>query len=228
MADVLMVIAPDGFRDEEYFHVREELEKAKNKVMVASLKDVAVSSVEKKEVVVDLLIDEADVADYDAMIISGGPGASIYFEEEKILEMCYQTIEQGKILGAICIAPGILARAGVLSGKKATSFESEKSNLDEAGAITSDSHVVVDGQIITADGPQASREFGKRIVEMLNGEVKKDHDNSKEESKEYYPPESEGDKKEDSDDGFPENKPYYDEGKRQYEKRVTEDETGNV
>ena len=51
-------------------------------------------------------------------------------------------------------------------------YRSEKVNLDESGAITSDSHVVVDGQIITADGPQVSREFGKKIAEEL-GSLKK-------------------------------------------------------
>ena len=145
MADVLIIIAPQDFKDEEYFHVREELENAGHKVIVSSLQDVA-NSVENKEVVTDVLIDEADVADYDALVFVGGAGASVYFENEKVLEMCYQTVEQGKLIAAICIAPGILARAGVLAGKNATSFESELATLDEAGAITSDSHVVVDGQ----------------------------------------------------------------------------------
>jgi protease I len=170
MAEVLMVIAPEGFRDEEYFFVRDELEKSGHKVSVASTKDVAVSAIEVKEVVVDLLIDESDVADFDALVFVGGPGAAIYFDNEKALEMCYQTIEQGKLLGAICMAPGILARAGVLNGKKATSWNSEKVNLDEAGAITSDGHVVVDGQIVTADGPDAAREFGMKISEILKSD----------------------------------------------------------
>jgi protease I len=211
MADVLMVIAPEGFRDEEYFLVREELEKAGNKVSVASENDVATSSVDKKEVVADVLIEEADVADYDAIVFSGGPGANVYFENEKVLEMCYQTVEQGKILAAICVAPGILARAGVLAGKKATSFESEIPSLDEAGAITSDSHVVVDGQIITADGPEVSREFGKKIDEVLKAQS--ENEKIEEESNE---------EDEEVDGGFPENKPYYDDKDVDYEKRVIE------
>jgi protease I len=210
-----MVIAPDGFRDEEYFFVREELEKEGFKVTVASESDVAKSSVENKEVVADVLIEEADVADYDAIVFSGGPGASVYFENEKILEMCYQTIEQGKILAAICIAPGILARAGVLCGKKATSFESEIPSLDEAGAITLDGHVVVDGQIITADGPEVSREFGKKIAEVLKlqGETEQVEDDDEYEEKVEI-----------VDEGFPENKPYYDDKDINHEKRVVEED----
>jgi protease I len=234
MADVLMVIAPEGFRDEEYFFVREELEKLGHKISVASTKDVAVSSVNLKEVVVDLLIDESDVADFDALVFVGGPGATVYFDNEKVLEMCYQIIEQGKILGAICIAPGILARAGVLSGKKATSWSSEKVNLDEVGAITSDSHVVVDGQIITADGPNVSREFGHKIGEILKNsedkeesveDVKVSEDEKKPE--EYYAPENKEEdpvKDEKPDEGFPENKPYYGGEEKKFHKWKPEEE----
>ena len=214
MADVLIIIAPQDFKDEEYFHVREELENAGHKVIVSSLQDVA-NSVENKEVVTDVLIDEADVADYDALVFVGGAGASVYFENEKVLEMCYQTVEQGKLIAAICIAPGILARAGVLAGKNATSFESELATLDEAGAITSDSHVVVDGQIVTADGPLAAREFGKKVAELL----KEDKEEVVEETKEYYPSNGEEDK---TDEGFDKNEPYYGDDKH-HEKRVVEE-----
>ena len=218
MADILIVIAPQDFKDEEYFLVREELEKAGHKVLVSSLQDTA-TSVEGKQVVTDVLIDEADVADYDALVFVGGAGASVYFENEKVLEMCYQTIEQGKLLGAICIAPGILARAGVLAGKDATSFESELSTLDEAGAITSDSHVVVDGQIVTADGPQASNEFGKKIAEILNGPEREGEIVT--ETKEYYP--SNGGSQEKTDEGFDKNEPYYGSEEKHHEKRVVEE-----
>ncbi len=234
MADVLMVIAPEGFNDEEYFFTREEIEKAGHNVSVASTRDVAKSMVDQKEVVVDLILDEADVADFDALVFVGGSGATIYFEDEKALEMCYQTIEQGKILAAICIAPGILARAGVLEGKKATSWSSEKVNLDEAGAITIDGHVVVDGQIITADGPEAAREFGQKIAEVLkeNGDEKEQPvvEEKKEvieekEGEHYYAPEKDEDVKDEKpDEGFPENKPYYGDEEKEFHKWKPEHE----
>ncbi len=221
MADVLIIIAPENFRDEEYFQVREELENAGHKVAVASLNDSAVSSVDGREVVTDLLVDEADVADYDALVFSGGTGAKIYFDNEKVLEMCYQTIEQGKILAAICIAPGILARAGVLSGKNATAYESELESLDEASAITSDGHVVVDGQIITADGPQASREFGKKIAEALSKDSVEERPEEKQ-ANEYYPSEN-SEVAKNSDEGFEKNEPYYEDSDKHHEKRVVEE-----
>ncbi|MBT3262675.1 DJ-1/PfpI family protein [Candidatus Woesearchaeota archaeon] len=221
MAEILMVIAPEGFRDEEYFEVKEELEKKGHKVIVGSLKDTAVSSEEAKEVVVDVLIEEADMGDYDGLVFAGGPGTQVYFENEKVLEMCYQTIEQGKILGAICAGPGILARAGVLEGKRATAFPTEKVHLDAGGAITSDSHVVIDGQIITADGPKVAREFGVKLGELLN--LDDDGDYGEEENDDGYYPIAKEEVKEVNDEGFPENKPYYEEQEKNYEKRVDED-----
>jgi len=227
MADVLMVLAPENFKDEEYFNTREELEKAGNNIIVSSTKDVALSSKESKQVVTDILIDEVDIADYDAMVLIGGDGAKVYFEEEKVLEMCYQTFEQGKVLGAICIAPGILARAGVLTGKKATSFPSEQPTLDEAGAITIDSHVVVDGQIVTADGPEAAHDFGIKLVEVIKDNIANlNNENEEEENQDgdkYYPSEEENEDDE-SDDGFPENKAYYDTVEKNHYKRINEDE----
>jgi len=169
MADVLMVIAPKDFRDEEYFYVREELEKGGHKVDVASLEDTAVSMIEKKEVVTDLLLNQCDVADYDSLIFVGGQGANVYFDNEKAREMAFQTYEQGKIIAAICIAPSILARAGILEGKRTTCWSSQKEDLEEHGAIVTESHVEIDGNIITGNGPEASREFGMKISSALGG-----------------------------------------------------------
>ena len=162
-----MVIAPKNFRDEEYFYTKDELVRAGHKVVVASLEDTAVSAVENKEVVVDLLLDECDVADYDAVVFVGGGGATCYFENEKAKEMAYQTFEQGKVIAGICVAPRILAEADVLDGKKATCWSSEKEILEDCGAEVVEGHVVVDENVVTADGPDASREFGRKISELL-------------------------------------------------------------
>ena len=81
-------------------------------------------------------------------------------------------MEKQKILAAICIAPAILAKAGVLEGKNATVWSSVLDKgpikiLEENGANYVEKDVVVDGNIITANGPQAASEFGRKIVEIL-------------------------------------------------------------
>ncbi len=73
-------------------------------------------------------------------------------------------------MGAICIAPTILAYAGVLEGKKATVWNQDGKQaeiLTKNGAEFVDELVVVDGKIVTANGPPAAEAFGKKILEML-------------------------------------------------------------
>jgi protease I len=74
--------------------------------------------------------------------------------------------KDGKVVSAICIAPSILANAGILNGKKATSFPSQRNNINAVGTYTG-TPVEVDGKIITGNGPQAAKDFGKKIAEAL-------------------------------------------------------------
>ena len=162
---ILMVIAPNNFKDEEYFIPKEIFQKEGFVVKTASLNKIAIS-VEGKKVDADFTIDDIKF-DFDAIVFSGGPGAAVYFNNEKLFEIVRRSYNEGKIIGAICIAPSILANSGILKGKKATSFKSEESNLKQNGAIYIDEGVVVDGNIITANGPKASEEFANKIVEAL-------------------------------------------------------------
>jgi protease I len=70
-------------------------------------------------------------------------------------------------VAAICIAPVILANAGLLNGKRATSFSSEKNTLVTKGALVSVNGVESDGKIITAEGPSHATEFGEMILKAL-------------------------------------------------------------
>ncbi|MDD5086856.1 MAG: DJ-1/PfpI family protein, partial [Candidatus Nanoarchaeia archaeon] len=76
--------------------------------------------------------------------------------------------ESGKITAAICIAPVILANAGVLDGKKATVFPSGKDDIMVRGADYTGEQVTQDGKVITANGPAAARSFGEAIVKELS------------------------------------------------------------
>ena len=90
-----------------------------------------------------------------------------YFNNKTALQIARQAAEKEKILAAICIAPSVLANAGVLEGKKATSFASEAGNLRKAKAVYTGSGVERDGLIITGSGPAAATKFGQTIVNVL-------------------------------------------------------------
>ncbi len=163
---VLMVLAPEKFRDEEYFIPRQVLEGYGIKVFTTSNKGEAVSIIEQKKVVVDVLLEDA-TTDYDAVIFVGGPGAAGYFNDQTALDLVKDFYEENKVIAAICIAPTILANAGILEGKKATVWPSESKNLKAKGATYTSQPVTQDGRIITANGPDAAKDFAETIVKAL-------------------------------------------------------------
>lgn len=164
---VLLVVAPKDFRDEEYQQPRRILEEAGVKIEVGSKGVKEALGIFGAKAKVDKELNKVLLEDYDGVIFIGGPGASVYFNDPDALNLAKQAFEKSKIVGAICIAPSILANAGILSGKKATSFSSEAGNLRTKGVIFTGEEVTVDGQIITASGPQAATVFGEEIKEAL-------------------------------------------------------------
>lgn len=161
----LFVIAPTNFKDEEYYIPKGILENNGIKVVTASLR-TETASVNGKRQRVDILLSSAE-SDYNAIVFIGGIGASTYFKDKTAHNLINEFNEQGKIVAAICIAPVILANAGILNGKKATVFSSGKKDLIKNGAKYTGDSVTVDGNIITANGPLAAKEFGNRLAEML-------------------------------------------------------------
>ena len=77
---------------------------------------------------------------------------------------------KGKVVAAICIAPRILANAGLLEGVKATCYESETEAIKKLGADFQPNDVVRDGKFVTANGPHAATDFGKAIAQALEAD----------------------------------------------------------
>jgi protease I len=116
----------------------------------------------------DLLIDDINVSDFDAIVFIGGFGCAEYFDNPVAHKIAKEALGQDKILAAICMAPRILANAGVLEGKKATCFPSVRENIKAKGAIVTGEMVERDTNIITGNGPGASTKFGETIASALN------------------------------------------------------------
>ena len=167
MARILMVIAPADFRDEELFRPKEVFEKKGFQVTVASKEIGRAEGMLGGTAQVDKRIESVDTDEYDAVVFVGGSGASIYFDDETALKIARKAESSKKVVGAICIAPSILANAGVLKGKNATCYPSEKENLSAKGAKYTGNGVTMDGRIVTADGPKSAEEFGIKIAELL-------------------------------------------------------------
>jgi protease I len=169
---ILIVVAFKDFRDEEFFEPKEILEKANFQIDVASTEKGLAMGVNGGEVKVDFIIDEVRVDDYEAIIFVGGSGASRNIENQRFHHLAREAMAKNKILGAICIAPLILARAGVLENRKATVWASALDRrpiqqLKDGGATYENKPVVIDGNIVTANGPQSAKEFGKILAKEL-------------------------------------------------------------
>ena len=164
---ILMVIAPENFRDEEYQIPREIFEKEGFQVTVASSRLGTARGSRGMTTQVDRLLDDVRPSDYDAVVFVGGKGSWDYFENPKAHRLAQETASSQTLLCAICSAPGILAKAGVLQGKRATSYERETGLLKESGAFFTGRDVEIDGRLITSIGPQTAEAFARSIVEAL-------------------------------------------------------------
>lgn len=169
---VALIISFRDFRDKEYFLPKEILENFGVRVITVSNKEGIAIGADGGETKVDLVLEDLKVEEFDGIFFIGGPGALKNLDNETSYRIAREAVEKGKTVGAICISPTILAKAGVLKGKRATVWTSpldktgEKA-LKENGAEFLKEDVVVDGRIITASGPEAAKVFGEKIVEAL-------------------------------------------------------------
>ncbi len=175
---VLYVIG-NGFRPEEYFFSKEEIEKAGFKVITAGKqKEVPARLIPgmPKSAKADITFDEVKVEEYAAVVVPGGtPGWENLFKDKKVEEILKEAKKKNLLICSICASPAVLAKSGVLAGKKATIYPGMTEYLKKfrANPVDTDESfenktvIVKDENLITANGPWASREFGKAIVEEL-------------------------------------------------------------
>ncbi len=169
---IVIIIAFEGFRDEEFFIPKEILERVGAEIKIASNKVGIARGVEGGETKVDLLLSDINPADFSAIIFIGGPGCLKNLDNDTSYKVAKQTISCNKVLAAICISPIILAKAGVLKEKRATVWSSpmDKSpieTLKKAGAVYEKEPVVVDEKIVTANGPASAKMFTEAIIKLL-------------------------------------------------------------
>lgn len=165
---VVMLIAPQLFRDEEYFQPKVMLEAVGIRVFTAAKGDPGeVTGTKGGKAHTDINFAEIKPEELDGLILVGGNGACVYFDDLEVHALLRTTVMANKIVGAICIAPVILANAGVLQGRQATVFPQGVSNLQEKGAEYLNHPVVVDGKIVTAVDFTVAMPFGATIAKLI-------------------------------------------------------------
>lgn len=116
----------------------------------------------------DMDAQEVDATLLEAMVLPGGLPGTHNLEASPAVQRCIDScVAQGKLVASICAAPSILAHKGLLAGKNATAFPSFQKDLQEGGALLSESYVVRDGQFLTARGMGVATQFGLALAEAL-------------------------------------------------------------
>jgi protease I len=171
MKKVLFVVAPELFRDEEFLVPYEYLKSKGIDCTIASTKTGMTTGKLGAKVTAHQKIDEVAADFYDAISITGGPGSKTFLWNNKdLVELVQNFQKQNKITAAICSAACILAQAGIMKGKKSSSFpgDQEKEFIKLGGATFVEAPVTVDGNTITADGPASAQKYAEEIYKKLS------------------------------------------------------------
>lgn len=171
---ILMVIAPDQFRDEELNMPRQLYEQAGYGVDIASPRTGTATGMLGAQVPVEMNLNDVVVDNYQAITVVGGMGSPEYLWENQTLATLVREFDsQRKVVSAICLSGVVLAKAGVLKGKQATVWETPESvsALKEAGATYTGEPVTVDGLLVTGNGPEAAADFGRAVLEVVSREL---------------------------------------------------------
>ena len=168
----ILIIATNGFEQAELEVPRDKLKQAGAKVTIASQDGKQIMGWDRKDwgrpAEVDMAIKDAKESDYNALVI---PGGVINPDKLRIdadaMKLVTDFLASGKPVAAVCHGPWLLVEADALDGRKATSWPSLRTDMENAGAEWVDQQVVVDNGIITSRKPEDLDAFVKKIIEEV-------------------------------------------------------------
>jgi protease I len=168
---IIIVIAPKDFQEVELNQCRKVFDSRGFEVTIASTTTEPAIGMSGRVELPEVTISQIDLKDYLALVIIGGSGAKTYlWDNAQLHQVVKQADEEGIVVAAICLAPGVLARAGILDGKEATVYPEAIAiaELEKGGAIFTDQPVVISDNIVTGRDPRAAKLFAIAIVQSLS------------------------------------------------------------
>lgn len=168
--EIVLVAAPEGFRDEELFVPEDVFSGAGAFVLTASTTKKPIYGSQGGSTLPDLHIEDIKVDSLNALVIAGGKGAREHlWHNEALLRKVREANEKGKVIGAICISGAIPAIAGIMRGRRGTVYPDTGALevLKENGETYVNEGVVVDGNVVTGAGPMYAKEFAETILALL-------------------------------------------------------------
>lgn len=173
MAKVLVPLA-QGCEELEAVTVADILRRAGITVITAGLEAGAVRASRGMMLLPDATLDQVAGTEFDMIVLPGGmPGSEHLKNDGRIIALLKSMAADGKYTAAICAAPMALHAAGLLEGKRATSFPGVLDRLPGTHAYLNDK-VVTDGNVVTSKGPGTAMDFALTLVELLAGRSRRD------------------------------------------------------
>jgi 4-methyl-5(b-hydroxyethyl)-thiazole monophosphate biosynthesis len=170
-----LVLLADGFEELEFVAPTDILRRGGVNLTTASIRDSEmVRGAHNISVMADMRLKDNQLA-FDLVVLpGGGKGTENLGESEMVLDLVRRQNREGRLLAAICAAPTVLAKAGVLQGHKATSYPSVKDEVAAGCAEYLEDRVVRSGNIFTSRGAGTAVEFGYALLAALEGQEKAD------------------------------------------------------
>ena len=167
MLKTALIILAEGFEESEAIITIDILRRAQVAVTIAGLTTKTVVSSRKISINADTVLDDAGTT-FDALILPGGmPGTSNLLSDDRVLSLVKMVYTSGRICAAVCAAPKVFGKAGILKGHRYCCFPGAEKDITDGTLVTSS--VCVDTNIITSRSFGTSIEFGLAIVEVLMG-----------------------------------------------------------
>lgn len=171
---ILMIIAARNFRDEEFEVPYKTFIEEGAVVTVASLRKGIATGMFGAQFNVETTLNEVDEKSFDAVIFIGGSGVPDVRADKRAIEIAKNS-KNHKVLAAVCWAPTILAKAGVVNGRKTTVWLGDDPEygkktsgvMEDSGAHFVNENVITDGNIVTGNGPQSIADFAEAIIKKL-------------------------------------------------------------
>ena len=166
---MVYVYLADGFEEIEALTVVDVLRRAGVDTRTVSImRDLTVTGAHDVPVVADTLFEDASLEQCEMLVLpGGGPGTRRLAEHDGLAKALVESAGNGKWIAAICAAPLVLAKHGLLEGKRAVIFDGMEADL--AGAVYKKENVVQDGNLVSSRGPGTAMDFALKLAGLLMG-----------------------------------------------------------
>ena len=165
------VLVANGSEELEAITIVDLLRRANIGVTIVSIHQLAITCARKTKILADTLIDDIKEKHYNAIILPGGlPGADHLRDDPRVIQLLQKHYHAKQLVGAICAAPKVLEKAGLLDNKTATAYPGTLEAINNPAITISQGRVALAENVITSRGPGTAIDFALKIIEQLTSQ----------------------------------------------------------